>query len=227
MEGKRTIGLVREENEHHQSTQNVNDLNEDPVSWVNQQGCGENESMTSGSDDYMVMSIHRKRNETELKLPGARVQVEVSGKKMWLWIDNGSPVTIFSINDLKETLGKANIQLKPSKDEFLDYNNNRINIPGKVTVMMSLNGWAAPAQVSVLSGNHQSILGRDLMGTLGLDLWLKRHKTSSTTAYQKTGKTDPKDPRRYKRLPLKIEKLTDHTVKMEKGSLLRRRGVFF
>ena len=35
---------------------------------------------------------------------------------------------------------------------------------------MSLNGRAAPAQVSVISGNHQSILGRDLMGTLGMEL---------------------------------------------------------
>ena len=57
--------------------------------------------------------------------------------------------------------------------------------------------------------------------------WLKRHKTSSTTVYQRTGKTDPKDPRRYKRLPLKIEKLTKHTVQMEKGSLLRRSGISF
>ena len=36
--------------------------------------------------------------------------------------------------------------------------------------------------------------------------WLKWKKTSTTTIYQKSGKTDPKDPRRYKRLPLKIEK---------------------
>ena len=54
-----------------------------------------------------------------------------------------------------------------------------------------------------------------------------RHRTSTTTVYQKTGKTDPKDPRRYKRLPLKIEKLTKHTVQMEKGSLLWRSGVSF
>ena len=177
---KGRVGLVRDENEHHQSTQNVNELVEDPVSWVNQQGSGENESMTSGSDDYMVMSIKRKKNETELKIPGARVQVEVSGKKMWLWIDSGSPVTIFSITDLQTTLGKANIQLQPSKDEFLYYNNNRINILGKVAVMMSLNGWAAPAQVSVISGNHQSILGRDLMGTLGLEL-VQRKKVMGIT----------------------------------------------
>ena len=57
--------------------------------------------------------------------------------------------------------------------------------------------------------------------------WLKRHKTSSTIVYQRTGKTDPKDPRRYKRSPLKIEKITKHTVQMEKGSLLRRSGVSF
>ena len=180
LNGRGRVGLVREENEHHQSTQNVNEFNEDPVSWVNQQGCGENESMTSGSDDYMVMSIKRKKNQTELKIHGARVQVEVSGKKMWLWIDSGSPVTIFSINDLKTTLGKANIQLQPSKEEFLDYNNNRINILGKVAVMMSLNGWAAPAQVSLISGNHQSILGRDLMGTLGLEL-VQRKKVRGIT----------------------------------------------
>ena len=48
--------------------------------------------------------------------------------------------------------------------------------------------------------------------------WLKRHKTSTTTVYQRTGKTDPKDPRRYKRLPLKNEKLTKLTVQMKKGS---------
>ena len=47
--------------------------------------------------------------------------------------------------------------------------------------------------------------------------WLKRHKASSTTVYQRTGKTDPKDPRRYKRLPLKIDKMTKHTVQMKKG----------
>ena len=89
-------------------------------------------------------------------------------------------MTIFSITDLKTTLGKANTQLQPSKDEVLDYNNNRINILGKVAVMMSLNGWAAPAQVSVISGNHPSILGHDLMATLGLEL-VQRKKVMGIT----------------------------------------------
>ena len=55
--------------------------------------------------------------------------------------------------------------------------------------------------------------------------WLKQHKTSTTAVYQKTGKKDPKDPRRYKRLPLKIEKLKKTHGANEKGSLLRRSGV--
>ena len=57
--------------------------------------------------------------------------------------------------------------------------------------------------------------------------WLKRHKTSTTGFYQRTGKTDPKDPRRYKCLSSNIEKLTPDTVQMKKGSLLRRSGVWF
>ena len=35
---------------------------------------------------------------------------------------------------------------------------------------MSRNGWVTPVQVSVIAGKHKSILGRDLMGTLGLEL---------------------------------------------------------
>ena len=218
--GRGRVGLVRDKNEHHQSTQNVNDLAEDPVSCVNQQGSGENESMTSGSDDYMVLSIKRNKNETELKIPGARVQVEVSEKKMWLWIDSGAPVTIFSIMDLKTTLGKANIQLQPSKDEFLDYNNNRINILGKIAVMMSLNGWAAPAQVSVISGNHQSILGRDLMGTLGLEL-VQRKKVMGITGEGSSPEKEEYNELQtyfckfYPKLFTRIEKIQNAKVRAE------------
>ena len=41
---------MRDENEHHQSMQSANDVAEDPVAWVNQQGSEGNESMTSGSE---------------------------------------------------------------------------------------------------------------------------------------------------------------------------------
>ena len=99
---------------------------------------------------------------------------------MWLWVDSGSSVTIFSITDIKATLGETNIQLQPSQDDFLDYNNNRIHILGKVAVTIALNGWAAPAQKSVISGNHHSVLGRDLTDTIGLEL-VQRRKVMGIT----------------------------------------------
>ena len=74
------------------------------------------------------------------------------------------------MTDLKTTLGKTNFHLESSQEEFLDYNNNQIHTLGKVAVTMQLNGWAAPAQVSVIVGNHQSTLGRDLMKNIGLEL---------------------------------------------------------
>ena len=45
---------------------------------------------------------------------------------------------------------------------------------------MALNGWAAPTQVPVISGNHQSILGSDLMGTVGLEI-VQRRKVMGIT----------------------------------------------
>ena len=211
---------MRDEHEHHQSMQSVSDVAEDPVAWLNHQGSGEKESMTSGSDGYMVMSTKRQKNVTELKIPGARVQVEESGIKMRLWIDSGSPVTIFSLTDLKTTLGKANIQLQPSKDEVLDYNNNRIHIIGKVAVTMSLNGWAAPAQVSVISENHQSILGRDLMGTLGLE-WVQKKKVMGITGEESSQEEEEYDElqiyfcKLYPNLFTRIGKIRNAKVKAD------------
>ena len=111
-----------------------------------------------------------KKNAVELKLPSARGQVEVSGKKIWLWIDSWSPVTIFSMTDLKALLDKANLHLQPIREVFLYYSNNQIHILGKMAVTIALNGWVTQAIVSVIEGNHHSILGRDLTGTVGLEL---------------------------------------------------------
>ena len=167
--GRGREGLARDEIENHQSTHSVDNASKGQVAWVNQQGCGESGSVSSGSDDYMLMSI-KKKNLIELKTPGSRVRFEVSGKKILLCVDSGSPVTIFSMTDLKASLSKTNFHLQPSEEEFLDCNNNRIHMLSKVAVTMALNGWAAPAQVSVIAGNHQSSLRRDLPGSLGLEL---------------------------------------------------------
>ena len=141
MGGRRRLGLVRDENEHHRSTHSVdnNKILEEQVAWVNQQQeCGEEIFTFSGSDDCMVKSTNKK-NAVKLKSASARIQVEVSGKKMWLWVDIGSPVTILSMTDLKSTLGKTNLHLQPTLEAILDYNNIWIHILGKIAVTMALN----------------------------------------------------------------------------------------
>ena len=100
--GRGRVGLIRDENKHPRSTHSVDNgkIQREQIAWANQQQeCGEQISTSSGFNDYMVMSI-KKKNAVELKITSARVQVEVSGKKMWLWVDSGSPVTIFSMTDL-------------------------------------------------------------------------------------------------------------------------------
>ena len=81
-------------------------------------GMFEEISTPSESDDYMVMSI--KKNAAKLKIPSARVQVEMPGKKMLLCVDSGFPFTIFSMTDLKAALGKTNLHLQPIRELFPD-----------------------------------------------------------------------------------------------------------
>ena len=124
------------------------------------------------------------------------------------------------MTDLKATLGKTNIQLQSSQDEFLDYNNNRIHILGKVSVTMALNGWAAPAQTSVLSENHHSILGRDLMGTLGLEL-VQRRKVMGITGEGSSQEEEDYDElqiyfcKLYSNLSTRIGKIQNAKVRAE------------
>ena len=108
--------MVQEEQEHHQSNQSIASSSQDePVGWMNQETEREYYSSTRSSE-YMVMVI----NVSKLKIPNARVLANVCGKSIWLWVDNGSSVTTFSLPELKRAMGRARIRLHPVKDEFLD-----------------------------------------------------------------------------------------------------------
>ena len=95
-----------------------------------------------------------------------------------------------------------------------------MDILGKVAVMTSLNGWAAPAQVSVISGNHQSILGRDLMGTLVLEL-VQRKKVMGITGEWSSQEEEENDElqtyfcKLYPNLFTRIGKIRNAKVRVE------------
>ena len=64
------------------------------------------------------------RKETELKVAGARLPIKLNGKQTNFWIDSGSPISIFTVGELKRTLGTAGVSVKapaPEDDEFRDY----------------------------------------------------------------------------------------------------------
>ena len=83
------------------------------------------------------------------------------------------PISILTLDDLKKTLGRPGIDLKVNNTEdheIRDYSNNRINLIGKVDVKLASNGWKTRAEIRVNGGTRPTIVGRELMGKLGLQL---------------------------------------------------------
>ena len=92
---------------------------------------------------------------------------------MNIWIHSGLPISILTLDDLKKTVGRTGINLKQNDmedDEFRDYSNNRIKMFGRLEGELASNGWKTIAEVRVIAGTRPSIVGRDLMGKLGLKL---------------------------------------------------------
>ena len=127
---------------------------------------------SESSDDYMVMAIKRKK-ETLLKIAGPKLKIYINGHPMNIWIDSGLPISILTLDDLKKTVGRTGINLKEDDmeyDEFQDYSNNRIKILGRKEVELASNGWKTREEVRVIGGTRPAIVGRDMMGKLGLQL---------------------------------------------------------
>ena len=66
--------------------------------------------------------------------------------------------------------GQSEYSSNARKKGCLNYNNNRIHILGKAEVTVELKGWVTQQNKSVIAGNRQPTLGRDLMGSLGVTL---------------------------------------------------------
>ena len=99
--------------------------------------------------------------------------IGINGNSTRVWIDSGSPISIFTIGELKRTLGASGIKLDTlSKEDnsFRDYGNNPLQMVGTMAVTLESNGWKINARIKVIGGNRPSIIGRDLMPQLGLQL---------------------------------------------------------
>ena len=99
--------------------------------------------------------------------------IKINGKSTRVWIDSGSTISIFTIGELRRTLGASGIKLDTLSEEenaFRDYGNNPLQMIGAMAVTLQSNGWTKNARIKVIRGNRPSIIGRDLMPQLGLQL---------------------------------------------------------
>ena len=142
------------------------------IGWVNKNPVVHSWDSSSSDGDYMVMAIKHKR-VTELKVAGAQLPIKVNGKPTRVWIDSGSPISIFTVGELRKTLGTSGVKLDnftEVNNAFRDYGNNPLQMIGTIAVTIQSNGWKIHARIKVIGGNRPSIIGRDLMPQLGLQL---------------------------------------------------------
>ena len=79
----------------------------------------------------------RSKEATELKVAGLQLSVKITKKATPLWIDSGSSISLFSLGELRSTLGAPNFRLEnltPEDTEYRDYGNNPLKLHGAMTV---------------------------------------------------------------------------------------------
>ena len=174
--GRPAVGLIQNQEDVDVSeirdAEDAYSQHENSVGWVNTPDKRQRSWDLDSSGDYVVMAI-KSRKETELKVAGARLPIKINGKHTNIWIYSGSPISIFTVGELKQTLGTAGVNVKapaPEDDEFRDYGNNPLRLLGTMNLSLETNGWVTEAKINVIGGNRPSIIGRGLMPNLGLQI---------------------------------------------------------
>ena len=67
------------------------------VGLVNDQHSQSHGWVADSSNDYIVMSIRKKKEDQELQMAGVRLPIKINGKSTMEWIDNGSPISFFFV----------------------------------------------------------------------------------------------------------------------------------
>ena len=86
------------------------------VGWVTDSKAPAHGWDSDSSTEYVVMSIRRKE-ETELRVAGAKLALRINSKATQAWIDSGSPISIFTIGELKRTLGNSQRTIETTGSE--------------------------------------------------------------------------------------------------------------
>ena len=98
--GRPAVGLIQNQEDMEASeigdAEDTYSQHENYVGWVNTPVKKQRSWDSDSSGDYVVMAI-KSRRETEIIVAGARLPFKVNGKQTNVWIDSGSPISIFTI----------------------------------------------------------------------------------------------------------------------------------
>ena len=174
--GRPAVGLIQNQEDADVSeigdAEDAYSQHENSVGWVNTPDNRQRSWDSDSSGVYVVMAI-KPRKETELTVAGARLPIKINGRQTNVWIDSGSPISIFTVGEQKRTLGTAGVNVKqpaPEDDEFRDYGNYPLQLLGTMDVSLETIGWVTEARTKVIGGNRPSIIRRDLLPNLGLQI---------------------------------------------------------
>ena len=113
---------------------------------------------SDSSGDYVVMANRSKKaTELKLKVAIAQLSVKINGRATRVWIDSGTSISIFTVGELRSTLGAQNVKLESltaEESEYREYGDNPLKMVGAMNVQLESNGWKTTARIQVIGGNR-------------------------------------------------------------------------
>lgn len=110
--------------------------------------------------------VYYVREQSENKQ--MEVLMKVENKAMQFHIDTGTGISLISENTYKTSL--SHLKLDKTNAVLKTYTEEQINVLGKVNVCLTNNGHVYPKlRLYVVSGNSQSLLGRNWLSKIRLD----------------------------------------------------------
>ena len=106
----------------------------------------------------------------------------LNGQRFKTMIDTGSPVTIFAVNEIKKIMKRGNLQVRRMVDNetYVDFKGKPLNLLGYIfSEFQVVDQYVRRARIFVAKQGVKSIIGREWVNTLKLEIVLKRQKKIS------------------------------------------------
>ncbi|XP_049279424.1 uncharacterized protein K02A2.6-like [Anopheles funestus] len=109
------------------------------------------------------------------------IDVKIDGKTLKMELDTGAPCGIVSESTLRAI--KPHFVLQPSDKQFSSYTGHRVTCIGRIKVHVTIGSVTHQEQLYVVSGAHDSLLGRDWISHFAEEIDLNRLFSARTPVH--------------------------------------------